>query len=103
MLWDNDDLIDTGDWGMIDYPVKNLDSSHSRLPQTGGQREASGIEEEADRYADCFHALVMIGLFDIVWKVCGMQDTLMSMALEDKAILNKLLDKALEFNLGVIY
>ena len=44
----------------------------------------------------------MIGLFDIAWRVCGMQDTLMSMALEDKSILNGLLDKALEFNLGVI-
>ena len=25
VLWNNEDLIDTGDWGMIDHPVKDLD------------------------------------------------------------------------------
>jgi uroporphyrinogen decarboxylase len=103
VLWNNEDLIDTGDWGMIDYPVKNLDFSHYTFPNGKATGRFTGLEEEVDRFADCFHSLVMIGLFDIVWRVCGMQDTLMSMALEDKAILNSLLDKALEFNLGVIF
>jgi uroporphyrinogen decarboxylase len=102
VLWNNEDLIDTGDWGMIDHPVKGLDLAHYTFPKGSAKGRFQGLQVEAKKHSDCFLTLVMIGLFDVAWRVCGMEDTLMCMAFEDKTIANELLDKALEFNLGVI-
>jgi uroporphyrinogen decarboxylase len=44
----------------------------------------------------------MTGLFDTAWHVTGIQDVLTGMALEDERFINTILDKALEFNLGVV-
>ena len=51
---------------------------------------------------DRFNVLSMIGLFDTAWHLTSLQDLLMGMALEDKTFVNKMLDWALEFNIGVI-
>jgi uroporphyrinogen decarboxylase len=102
VTWDNDRAYETGDWGMVDHPVKNMDFSNYRFPHGWASGRFRGVEEFVRNNPDRFTVLLMVGILDTAWHVTGMQDLLMGMALEDKNFINFMLDSALEFNLGVI-
>jgi uroporphyrinogen decarboxylase len=102
VTWDNDRAYETGDWGMVDHPVKNMDISGYAFPDGSAPGRFRGVADFADKHPDRFNVLLMVGILDTAWHVTGMQDLLMGMALKDKGFINNMLDSALEFNLGII-
>jgi uroporphyrinogen decarboxylase len=100
--WNTAELYETGDWGMVDHPVKNLDLEDYTFPDGSATGRFDGVEKIIEQNPDRFNVLLMVGIFDTAWHITGMQDLLLAMGMEDTSIINTMLDKALEFNLGVI-
>ena len=97
-----EDAYETGDWSMVDPPIKNMNLERYRFADGSAPGRFRGVEKIVEKNPDRFNVLLMIGLFDTAWHLTGMQDLLMGMALEDKRFVNKMLDWALAFNVGVI-
>jgi len=102
IAWDNEGAYDTGDWGMVDHPVKNMEIGSYRFPDGRAAGRFRGLEQVVLDNPDRFNVLLMIGLFDTAWHVAGIQDLMMGMAMEDTRFVDAMLDQALEFNIGVI-
>jgi len=102
VTWNNTDTYETGDWGMVGHPVKNMDLSNYTFPDGRAPGRFRGVEEIIKQNPNRFNVLLMTGILDTAWHVTGIQDLLTGMALEDKHFINTMLDAALDFNLGVI-
>jgi len=102
VTWNNEDTYDTGDWGMVDHPVKDMNLEGYQIPDGSAPGRFLGIEKIIQKNPGRFNVVTMIGIFDVAWRIASLQDVLMSMVMEDKTFINTMLDKALEFNLGVI-
>jgi uroporphyrinogen decarboxylase len=102
IAWNNESAYETGDWGMVDHPVKNTEVGSYRFPDGRAPGRFRGVEKIVTENPDRFNVLLMVGLFDTAWHVTGIQDLLMGMALEDSRFVEDMLDRALEFNVGVI-
>jgi uroporphyrinogen decarboxylase len=102
IVWDNESAYETGDWGMVDHPVKNMEIGSYRFPDGRAPGRFRDVEKVIQANPGRFNVLLMIGLFDTAWHVCGIQDLLMGMALDDKRFVNRMLDLALEFNVGIV-
>ncbi|MBN1426041.1 hypothetical protein JXA88_15940 [Candidatus Fermentibacteria bacterium] len=102
VTWDNETAYETGDWGMVDHPVKNMEIGSYRFPDATIPGRFRGVERIVKENPDRFNVLLMIGLFDTAWHVTGIQDLLMGMAVDDKRFVNQMLDGALEFNIGIV-
>ncbi len=100
--WNNEEAYETGDWGMVDFPVKDMNIQAYRWPDGSAPGRFRGVETEVEQHPDRFVVLLMTGLFDTAWHVTGMQDLLMGMAMEDNTFIDSMLDNSLEFILGVI-
>jgi len=97
-----DDAWEVGDWAMIDHPIKNMDLSGYNFPDGTAKGRFNNIEQILKSNNERFVVLLMVGLFDTAWHLTGIQDLLMAMAMDDNNFINKMLDWALEFNIGVI-
>jgi uroporphyrinogen decarboxylase len=73
-----------------------------KFPDGSAIGRFEGIKDIIEKNPDKFNVVLMTGLFDIGWHIIGIQDMLMSMAIYDKKFANKILDLALEYNIGVI-
>lgn len=102
VLWDNEEAKHAGDWGMVDHPVKNLDFTGYEWPKGNAEGRFDGIESVVKSHPDRFQTLIMTGMFDTAWHVTGFEDGLMAMADPDPGIINMMLNKSLEFLMGVI-
>jgi uroporphyrinogen decarboxylase len=103
IVWDHrEDAYEAGDWCMLDNPIKNMNLGGYRFPDGSAPGRFRNVEKVVENNPDRFNVLSMIGLFDTAWHLTGLQDLLMGMAIEDKAFVNKMLDWALAFNIGVI-
>lgn len=102
VTWDNQKAYETGDWGMVDHPVKDMCLGAYKFPDGKARGRFRGVEAVVRQNPDRFNVLLMVGLLDTAWHVTGIQNLLQAMALEDSNFADKVLDLALEFNLGVI-
>lgn len=102
VLWDNEEAKHAGDWGMVDHPVKDLDFSGYEWPKGSGEGRFDGIEAVINSHPDRFQTLIMTGLFDTAWHVTGFENGIMAMADPNPVIINMMLDKSLEYLIGVI-
>ena len=102
IIWNNEELYDTGDWGMVDQPIKNMNLSGYKFPDGYAPGRFRGVEETVKRNPDRFNVLMIVGLFDGAWHVTSLQDLLLAMGIDDKSFIHNMLDSVLEFNLGVI-
>lgn len=101
VTWDMEGRRDIGDWGMVDHPIKNMEIGGYKFPS--GKKKGRFVESDkvVSQNPGCFNLLQMPGIFDRAWETTGIQDLLMGMAL-DQEFTDRMLDMALEFNLGVI-
>lgn len=103
VVWDKGDGVRSiGDWGgIIASPLEEPELNGYRFPDPHAPGRFRGFDDveviESDRYL----VLHMDGLFDLGWHVRGFENLMMDFACEEKAV-DELLDKALEFNLGLI-
>jgi len=103
IAWNNHkDAYEAGDWCMLDHPVKDMNLEGYQFSDGSAPGRFLGVEKVVENNPDRFNVLSMIGLFDTAWHITGLPDLLMGMALEDKTFVNRMLDWALEFNIGVI-
>jgi uroporphyrinogen decarboxylase len=102
VTWNNEKTYHTGDWGMVDHPVKNMKLEGYAFPDGSAPGRFLGVENFVRKNPERFNVVTMIGIFDVAWRIASLQDILMSMVMEDQTFINTMLDKALEFNLGVI-
>ncbi len=103
IAWSNhEDAYEAGDWCMLDHPIKNMDYKGYHFPDGSAPGRFRDVKKVVEHNPDRFNVLSMIGLFDTAWHLTSLQDLLMGMALEDKTFVNKMLDWALAFNIGVI-
>jgi uroporphyrinogen decarboxylase len=100
--WDNEQYLNTGDWGMVDHPVKNLDFKGYIWPNGSAAGRFDGIESIINLRHGAFKTLIMTGLFDTAWHVTGFEGALMAMADPDPSVINYMLNSSLEFLVGVI-
>jgi uroporphyrinogen decarboxylase len=101
VLWDIQDNYDIGEWGMVGHPVKDLDFDGYAFPSYKGKSRFRTAEKTISENPDRFNLLRMPGLFDVGWRITGMEDLMVAMASEPE-LTEKILDKALEFNIGII-
>ena len=45
VTWNNTDAYETGDWGMVDHPVKNMDLSDYHFPDGRAPGRFRGVEK----------------------------------------------------------
>lgn len=101
VTWDMGRTNDVGDWGMVEHPVKDMEVGSYRFPKAEGKGRFRDAERIVKENPENFNLLQMVGLCDRVWQTTGIQDFLMGMAL-DADFTNRMLDMALEYNLGII-
>ncbi|MHB8276731.1 MAG: uroporphyrinogen decarboxylase family protein [Candidatus Humimicrobiaceae bacterium] len=103
VVWDmSEETKAIGDWGKIkSQPLKqaSLKGYNFPSPYTKGRfSDFNGLElSNSNKYV----ILAILGPFDIAWHIRGFKDLMMDFALNHEFV-NELLDKALEFNLGII-
>ncbi|MBD3306330.1 hypothetical protein GF339_08000 [candidate division KSB3 bacterium] len=102
VTWNTEETYNTGDWGMVDHPVKDMQLTGYQFPDGRAPGRFLGIEKIIEKNPDRFNVVTMIGIFDVAWRVTGLEDLLMGMAMDDTTFVDTMLDQALEFNLGVI-
>lgn len=101
VVWDAESTKYVGDWGLISHPIKDMNTKGYQFPTGKGRGRFKAAEREVAQNPDCFNLLQIVGIFDVAWHTTGIQDMLMSMAL-DEAFANEMLDLALEYNLNII-
>ena len=91
-----------GDWGVIvSHPLKEAALDGYTFPDGSDPARFANFDGESLRNQDRFVIVGMTGLFDTGWYLRGFENFMMDMA-GDGDFAGKLLDKALEFNLGVL-
>jgi len=100
--WDDKASYDTGDWGMVEHPIKNLSLNSYKFPKGSAPGRFDHIEKIIDSNPNRFNVVLMTGLFDVAWHIVSITDMLMSMAIPDRKFANEILDLALDYNIGVI-
>lgn len=101
VTWDTEQTNDVGDWGFVDHPIKDLSLVGYTFPKPGGKGRFRGVDEIVEQNPDKFNLLQVVGIFDTAWHPASMQDMLLAMAL-DEEFTNKMMDMALEYNIGIL-
>lgn len=92
---------DMGDWGDIKIsPVRQPSLSGYEFPKKDASRYRHWNLEDMKK-SENYQILALEGLFDVAWHITGFEDFMYYMAWEERFV-KKLLDKALEFNIGLI-
>jgi uroporphyrinogen decarboxylase len=91
-----------GDWGSIAfYPLPEPTLDGYIFPDGKNPQRFAGFDSETMKKQGRFVIAGMTGLFDMCWVLRGFENYMMDMA-EGGSFAGKLMDKALEFNLGVL-
>lgn len=97
-----ENALDMGDWGeILDYPLKDADLTGYVFPDTRNDLRFRKFPHEDLRKSQKYIILAPDGLFDLAWHLTGFQNFMMYMAGEEE-FSEKLLDRCLEYNLGLI-
>jgi len=98
--YNNDKNI--GDWGSIVlYPLPVATLEGYIFPDGANPERFAGFDSEAMKAQGRFVIAGMTGLFDMCWFLRGFENYMMDMA-DGGGFAGRLMDKALEFNLGVL-
>lgn len=103
VIWDTSSkLQNIGDWGgIVSSPLKEVSFQEYRFPDTSKLRWFDNLNEEELKASDRYLIIGMDGIFDIAWHIRGFENLLLDF-MDEEHFVNELLDKALEYNLGVI-
>ena len=101
VTWDIENTGDIGDWGMVDHPVRDMTLDGYAFPKAEGGGRFKEAEKIVRQNPGKFNLLQMLGIFEIPCRFAGMEDVMVSMAVEE-TFANKCFDMALEFNLGIL-
>ncbi len=103
VVWNvGEDTRDMGDWGgIISSPLTEPTLSGYHFPEPNSPGRFTKVLTESGKAGDRFVTLHMDGLFDIAWHLRGFEQLMMDFAGEEDFV-HALLDKALEYNLGLI-
>jgi len=93
--------IDTGDWGMIEHVLKSPDMTSYKWPDPYAVGRFDHIPDMVEDNPGRFNVLDTPGIFDTCWHIRGFENLLMDMAL-NQGFVNEMMDKAVEFILGLI-
>jgi len=95
-------LREIGDWGGIrEFPLKEPRLGDYKFPDPNDPGRYRHMRADWLTSSDRYVILASNGLFDVCWHLRGFEEFLMDMAYE-KAFVNGLLDRILEYNLAVI-
>lgn len=84
--WDVEGNYEIGDWGMVDYPVKNLDFSDYTFPRGKGKRRFDSAKKTMQEYTDRFNVMRITGPMNIGWYIIGFDNLFMGMPTEPDKI-----------------
>jgi len=103
IIWRRDESTKKiGDWGTItDYPLKSQSLSNYSFPKPDLDFRFSHLIEFKSKYNDRFIIVGLDGLFDTAWHLRGFENLLLDFV-DSPDFVNKLLDKSLDFILGII-
>jgi uroporphyrinogen decarboxylase len=103
VTWDKGEKVQNiGDWGgIISSPLKEPDLAGYKFPDPRKKGRFSGLNEKELLDTNRYIVLSMDGVLDIGWHIRGFENLMMDFASEENFV-NELLDKVLEFNLGII-
>ena len=103
VLWDvSDQSHDIGDWGSILFsPMGDPSCEGFAFPDGSKQGRFDDLDLTELKRQERFVILGLTGLFDLCWHLRGLEGFMMDMVAEEE-FAARLLDKMLEFNLGVI-
>jgi uroporphyrinogen decarboxylase len=101
VTWDASGNYDIGDWGLVEPAVKNLDFSTYEFPDGKGEGRFDNAVFLMKKFPGRLNTMMIRGPFVLGWNITGMEDFLMGMALEKKAIEN-VLDNATNYIVNII-
>jgi uroporphyrinogen decarboxylase len=91
-----------GDCGVIvSHPLKSASLDGYAFPDGTSPARFANFDGESLKKQDRFVIAGITGLFDMCWYLRGLENFMMDMA-GDPSFAGKLMDKALEFNLGIL-
>jgi len=99
--WDAKRADSVGDWGMLDFPVKDTSLEGYDFPRPEGKGRFREAEKIVEQNPDKFNLLQMLGIFEIPCRFAGMENVMIGMGSEEE-FADECFDKALEFNLGIL-
>lgn len=100
VTWDMKKIA-TGDWGMVKHALNSPVLSKYNWPDAYAEGRFEHIPDLVDKNPDRFNVLNSPGIFDTCWHIRGFENFFMDMVSNTK-FLNEMLDKALEFIIGLI-
>jgi len=91
-----------GDWGaIVSHPLKNATLDGYTFPDGSDPARFANFDGERLKNQGRFVIAGITGLFDMCWFLRGFENYMMDMA-GNESFAGKLMDKALEFNLGIL-
>lgn len=103
VVWNKgEETRNMGDWGgVVSTPLKEPSLEGYQFPDPFAPGRYDPVIQESAKAGDRFVTLHMDGLYDVAWHVRGFEQLMMDFACEEKFV-NELLDRSLEYNLGMI-
>ena len=103
VVWNNgNETKNMGDWGgIVSSPLKSASLEGYEFPDPAAHGRFDSVVKESQKANGRYVTMHMDGLFDVAWHVRGFEQLMMDFACEEDFV-NALLDKALEYNLGLI-
>ncbi len=103
VLWNKGEQTrEMGDWGGIaGSPLKEPTLEGYQFPDPFAKGRYDPVIQESARAGGRFVTLHLDGLFDVAWHIRGFEQLMMDFACEEEFV-TKLLDRSLEYNLGMI-
>ncbi|MDR1797914.1 MAG: hypothetical protein LBR44_10885 [Clostridiales Family XIII bacterium] len=84
--WDVRGNYDIGDWGMVSFPVKDLDFSGYRFPAGDGDGRYVRAVDLMARYPGRFNVMRITGPLTQAWYITGLEDFLVGLIAEPEKI-----------------
>ena len=83
VTWDNRKK-DTGNWGMVDYPLKHPDISKAKWPSPYGRGRFDHLQKLIEENPGRFNVLTTPGIFDICFHMRGFSNFLADLVINPK-------------------
>lgn len=103
VVWDRGEKVQNmGDWGgIVSNPLQEASFINYKFPDPHKKGRFDHLNKKELMDTNRYIILHMDGIFDVAWHIRGFENLLMDFVLEED-FTNEILDRALEFNLGII-